>query len=194
MMRVPPRFRLRTTLLLGWALVPAWAMALPVHVPRPRGEYEVKAAFLCNFAHFVTWPGVAAAGDTLVIGIVGRDPFGRVMDDLFVGKAGAGRPVAIRRFPSLDDLSSCHILFIGATSESALPGALRRLRSMPVLTVGEQEGFLAAGGMIRLKTVGDRVRFDVNLPAANSAHLRLSANLLRVADTVLGQAPTGGGQ
>jgi hypothetical protein len=49
----------------------------------------------------------------------------------------------------------------------------------------------AAGGIIRLKMVGDHVRFDINVAAADTARLKLSSSLLRVADSILGQEPAG---
>jgi hypothetical protein len=179
-------------LLFGSAILGVGAVALPAHAARPRDEYEVKAAFLYSFVHFVVWPAAVAARDTIVVGIVGKDPFGRVIDKLFAGKTPAGRPIVIRRFNSFDDLSPCHILFVGATRGGSLARELERLRSMPVLTVGEQEDFAAAGGIVRLKTVGDHVRFDINVAAADSARLKLSSSLLRVADSVPGQEPAGG--
>jgi hypothetical protein len=173
--------------LLGLAILATWAVVPPAHAARPRDEYEVKAAFLYSFVHFVTWPEAVAARDTIVVGIVGTDPFGRVIDRLFSGKAPAGRPIVIRRFSSFDDVSDCQILFVGAGAKGSLAGGLKKLRSRPVLTVGEQDDFATAGGIIRLKTVGDRVRFDVNVVAADSARLQLSSSLLCVADLVVGQ-------
>jgi hypothetical protein len=177
--------------LLGLTILATWVAVPPAQAMRPRDEYEVKAAFLYSFVHFVTWPEAAGARDTIVVGIVGEDPFGRVIDRLFSGKAPAGRAIVIRRFRSFDDVSDCQILFVGASGKGPLAGRLKQLRSKPVLTVGEQADFAAAGGIIRLKTVGDRVRFDINVAAADSAHLKLSSSLLRVADSVLGQDPAG---
>ena len=184
--------RTGSALLLGLAILATWVVVLPAQAARPRDEYEVKAAFLYGFVHFITWPEAVAARDTIVVGIVGTDPFGSMIDRLFAGKAPAGRPIVIRRFSSFDAVSHCDILFVGAIGKRPLAGGLKRLRSEPVLTVGEQEDFAAAGGIIRLKTVGDRVRFDINVAAADSARLKLSSSLLRVADSVLGQEPAGG--
>ncbi len=179
-------------ILLGLALLATWAAVPPAHAARPRDEYEVKAAFLYSFAHFVVWPEGVAARDTIVVGIVGTDPFGEVIDQLFAGKAPAGRSILIRRFSSFDDAANCQILFVGDTRKRSLAGELGKLRSKPVLTVGEQDDFAVAGGIIHLKMVGNHVRFDINLAAADSAHLRLSSSLLRVADSILGQEPAGG--
>ncbi len=41
-------------------------------------EYQVKAAFLYNFAKFVEWPAeTGGAPGALTICILGRDPFGQ---------------------------------------------------------------------------------------------------------------------
>jgi len=195
-MNDPPRESRSThtglAFMLGLAILALVAGVLPARAASPRGEYEVKAAFLYSFIHFVAWPEAVAARDTIVVGIVGTDPFGPVIDQLFAGRAPAGRPIVIRRFDSFADVSPCHILFVGGTRKKSLAGGLERLRSKPMLTVGEQDDFATAGGIVRLKMVGDHVRFDVNVAAADSAHLKLSSNLLKVADSVLGQEPAGG--
>ncbi len=184
--------RVGSWFLLGLGFLSACAAVPAARAARPRDEYEVKAAFLYNFIHFVTWPEADAARDTIVVGIVGADPFGDAIDRLFAGRVPAGRPIVLRRLSTFDDASRCDVLFVGATGKRSLAGELRRLRSKPVLTVGEQDDFAAAGGIIRLKTVGDRVRFDVNVAAADSARLQLSSGLLRVADLVLGRKQAGG--
>src|SRR4051812_23846492 len=47
-------------------------------------EYDLKAVLLYNFTQFVDWPATAFATPEapLVIGILGRDPFGPVLDEL----------------------------------------------------------------------------------------------------------------
>ena len=80
------------------------------------GEYEVKAAFLYKFASFVEWPPPSAAAP-LCIGILGKDPFGAILDRVVEGKFLNGRPFLIRRFTSGQNISDCQILFI-SSSES----------------------------------------------------------------------------
>jgi hypothetical protein len=149
----------------------------------------VKAAFLYNFAHFVTWPEEAGSSQPIVIGIVGEDPFGTAIDRMFAGKPVNGRPLVVRRFSSFDQASKCHILFVGAAAEDRIAEGLRRFRREPVLTVGESEHFVEDGGVIRLKTVANRVRFDISVAAADSAHIKVSSRLLQVADVVRGLGP-----
>ncbi len=63
-------------------------------------EYQVKAAFIFNFAKFVEWP-VDASGEpgVLVVGVVGDDPFGGALDRLN-GSLVNGRRLRIRHLRS----------------------------------------------------------------------------------------------
>lgn len=149
-------------------------------------EYEVKAAYLYNFGKFVAWPEDAlAAADPLVICVVGRDPFGAVLDDTIRGKTVQERRLTVRRLTNADRIRECHILFVSAAEEQRLPQILRAMGGSHVLTVGETDTFLRKGGAIALVARERRVRFDVNLRAAHDAGLEMSAQLLKVAANVI---------
>lgn len=148
-------------------------------------EYQVKAAFLYNFAKFVNWPdrGVPFRSQNFVIGILGRDPFGediRIIED----KSIKGKTLKVIRGDELDKPQNCHLLFISASAESRLSGILEKLRGQPVLTVGDTPGFARAGVMINLFKMGNKIRFEINPVATEQAGLKISAHLLRLARIV----------
>ena len=60
-------------------------------------EYPVKAAFLYKFGSFVEWPASAFANpqSPVQLCVVGRDPFGRELDNLVRGQTILTRPMAI---------------------------------------------------------------------------------------------------
>ena len=62
-------------------------------------EYEVKAAWLLNFARFVNWPTNAfqSPESPIVVGIAGKDPFGRLLEKAFAGKTVKGRSLVVKR-------------------------------------------------------------------------------------------------
>lgn len=157
--------------------------------PATSSEYEVKAAFLYNFAKFVEWPpdAFARGGTPLVIGVLGEDPFGSVLDGIVRGKQVQGRPVVVRRFATVEEAAASHVLFISPSEDERLAPVLARLRQAPVLTVGETERFAERGGVIGLRLEGGRVRFDVNVDAAQRARLGVSSQLLKLARVVRGE-------
>jgi YfiR/HmsC-like len=138
-------------------------------------EYQVKAAFLFNFLKFVEWPQAAGA-TPWVIGILGHDPFGELLDQTVKGKIVSGRPVEIRRYSRLNEVKDCNILFIGAADFGrivipAQPG---------LLTVGEAPGFLKSGGIINFYIEDNRVHFEIQPGVARTAGLRVSSQLLKL--------------
>ena len=159
-------------------------LAAPARLPAD--EYQVKAAYLINFARFVEWPPTAISRGPITIGVVGSDPFGNALDRVVADRTAKGRPVSIRRFRSVHDLESCHILFISASEASRLQPILERVRRTPVLTVSDSAGFLKKGGGIAFLTADQRVTFEVNLKAIAEADLTVSAQLLQVARAVEG--------
>jgi len=153
------------------------------------GEYSVKAAFLYNFAKFVEWPPEALGGGSpVVLGVLGDDPFGASIDQTVAGKTANGRQILIRRLRWGQDLKQCQILFISSSERKRLKQILDALRGSSVLTVGDMEQFSQQGGMIQFVIDQSRVRFEVNVGAAEQARLRLSSKLLALARSVRGKA------
>jgi YfiR/HmsC-like len=182
---------LRAAALLAalWAMVPIYAIA---DAPPAVSEYEVKAAFLFNFAKFVEWPDSAFRhpDEPIVLGILGEDPFGASIDRMLADKTIGGHRLLVKRFRGVDTLERCHILFIGRSEEERLDRVLAKLDGAPTLTVGEGEQFAEAGGMIAFVIDHNRVRFDVDLHAAREAGLNPSSQLLKVARIVRGAPAT----
>ena len=167
--------------LLALAAAPGRAQAPPAPT-----EYQVKAIFLFNFSQFVDWPAAAFADgrSPLVIGVLGSDPFGATLDEIVRGETVNGRPLAVRRYESVEQIEACHILFIERSQDEQLDAVLAALKGRNVLTVGDFEGFARRGGIIRFVTVGNKIRLRVNLAAAQDAKLTISSKLLRPAQIV----------
>ncbi|HYE32566.1 MAG TPA: YfiR family protein [Methylomirabilota bacterium] len=179
----------------GSALLVAFAhVALVLAHAQKEGpsEYEVKSAFLYNFAKFVTWPTNTFKDTTapLVIGVLGENPFGKQLETTVQGRIIEGRSIDIRYFDTLRRYDgSAHILFLAGPERRDAAEMIRQLRGRPVLTVGESEGFLEAGGAVNFHLERNRVRFDVNTQATDAAGLKLSSKLLSVAARVIGPKP-----
>jgi hypothetical protein len=158
---------------------------LPAQQTKPN-EYQVKAAYLYNFARVVKWPAVIAAGkgDSFAVCVLGQDPFGSTLDSTLAGEALDGKPVVIRRIARPQDAADCRILFVSSTEEHHLKEILAAIEQASVLTVSDIPGFSRRGGIIEFIAEGGRVRFEINLASAESARLVLSSELLKVAATV----------
>jgi hypothetical protein len=188
----PGRFRFPRRLLA--AVVAVCALAGFASLASAQGvkltDAQRKALILYNIAKFTEWPKSAFADDTapLVIGVLGRDPFGKDIE-ILKGKSIKRRPLVVTYFSTAEELTTCHLLFISKSEMENLPQILKRLENSSILTTAEAQGFIEQEGIINLvperqpngtETVG----FEINLAAAERANLKLDTQLLRLAKKV----------
>jgi hypothetical protein len=162
-----------------------WSSVLHAQPPRPL-DSEVKATYLFNFGRFTTWPQSAtvADGTSFSVCVLGRDPFGPVLDTTMAGETIAGRRVVAKRIAKSTESTGCRILFVSRSEESQLPSILEAAGAAGALTVSDLPQFAARGGMIQFVSQDNRIRFEVNLTAVEQANLLLSSELLKVATAV----------
>jgi hypothetical protein len=143
-------------------------------------EYQLKAAFLYNFARFVTWPTNAPVDTTtpVTIGILGTDPFGPLLRDTVQGKTVNGRKIVVTQLARDEKPTGCHILFISRSEKERIPSILESVKGQSVLTVSEVDQFAQGGGMINLIVVSQSVRFEINLQAIERVGLQVSSKLV----------------
>jgi len=184
--RTRVRHRLKTALLGIAVFAPVLCGPWLSQKARAQGvsEYEVKAAFLLNFTMFVEWPPSAFATPDapMTLCVLGGDPFGAILDEDVRGATVNGRRLVVRRLAQVPSPHTCQVVFV-ALSGRDLPTIVHSLEP-DILTVGEGESFLRAGGTIAFVTDNRRVRFIVNVTAAAHEELRLSSRLLAVAKAV----------
>jgi hypothetical protein len=145
----------------------------------------VKAAYIYNFAKFVEWPAAAFATPQapLVLCVAAKDGLGGALAGID-GKPVQGRALQVRRAVKPDEFKSCHLLFVPDSEAAATPELLRKVGRLPVLTIGEREGFAAGGGGIGFVPGEERVKFEINPDAASRASLSISSQLMRLATIV----------
>lgn len=171
-------------LLLLW---PLWMAGWPptLRAEDLAQEYQLKAAFLINFAKFITWPEQAlpAGQQEFILCVVGDDPFGPALAGIEKKTVG-GRAIRVVRTSSLKKIPDCQMLFVSrseADNLNLLPAAIGR---KAVVTVSDLPDFIKAGGHIQLVTSGSRLSFAINHTAMKEQGLQANASLLNLATTV----------
>jgi hypothetical protein len=190
---IPRGWRKSLALLLGALMLftcapVGWTQA------NPPSEYQLKAAFLFNFAKFVDWPAgnFASPDSPFAICILGSDPFGHSIDDTLQGKMIGEHPVTIQRTMEPEEDRHCQIVFISSTEVRRLPEILASFHGAGILLVGDVQGFAASGGDIELTLEENRVRFAINPDATQRAGLKISSKLLALARIVHDEGPSKG--
>jgi YfiR/HmsC-like len=158
-------------------------------VAQPSREYLLKTAFVFNFARYTTWPPPSPDGPFNLC-ILGEDDFGTAAQYLD-GQQLRQRNIDVRFRAVGDDLGGCQLVYVTQPLAGQLDSLLPRLHAERMLTVSDIPDFAARGGILGLKIVDNRIRFEANPLAARRAGLRLSAQLLRLADVIAEHVPKG---
>ena len=179
----------------------------------PSKEYQVKAAFIYNFIKFVDWPEPsidtsdkedAESKEPITIGIIGENPFGSAFEAITKKKI-RDRRVAIKyfggfaksndrhkedgrtkyKYEDADALKTCQVLFISASENKYYKEIIDIVKDNCVLTIGETEAFLESGGIVGFVSEERKVKFEINLIAAENTELKVRSKLLRLAKRVI---------
>jgi hypothetical protein len=149
-------------------------------------RYRTEANYLAHFASFVEWPDTAFhdAAAPVSLCLFGNADFGNSLQELTKDVIVRGRKIEVRSVKTVALARGCHILFIGREDARRYEEIVGPLRDLPVLTVGETEDFLDAGGAIKF-VFGETLQIDLSLKAANRAHLKVRSNLAVLARRVI---------
>jgi hypothetical protein len=171
---------LAIALLLATALAPARTLAAdddPL-------EYRVKAAFLFNFARFVTWPSTKFADpdSPIELCVLGNAAFSEVLEATVADKDVAGRPLRVQRSDNVKQMAGCHIAYLSREASGRME-LLLALAGKNILTVFEGDA-PSPSSVVRFYLEERRVRFEINAAAAEREKLQVSSKLLAVAKVV----------
>jgi hypothetical protein len=170
---------------LVW-LIGFWLVQTPGLAQQPAREYQIKAVFLFNFVQFTEWPSEAFTNkeQPYVIGVLGNNPFGNFLAATVKNETVRGRPLAVEYYKTVEEIETCHILYIGQSEGPHLERVLTKLKGKPVLTVSDIESATMRGTCIEFLTDRNRIKLRISPEAAKAANLTISSKLLRLGDAM----------
>lgn len=168
---------------LVWALVGCGGlcMAAAADAAEPVSEAQVKAAFIYNFAKFIEWPAPAQPEAVFTICATGNEAVAGALEQALSGKTLHSRPVAVRGADDYAALPGCRIVFVGAEAQARFDDIKQAAGAGGVLLVSEWHDGLLRGAAINFLLQQNTVRFEISLPAAQQAQLKISSQLLKLA-------------
>ncbi|HEY5994867.1 MAG TPA: YfiR family protein [Gallionellaceae bacterium] len=170
-------FRLCRASLFLLLILPGASHAAPI------SEYQLKSAFLYNFATFLDWPGSMGTSLTLCVAVP-EDALKYFT--MLEGKPVGNSKVTVRRLTADDSAEGCRILFVAESESGSFEDWLTEVGDEQVLTVAESELWLKKGVVLDLMIQEKRVVFDVNVDAARGEGIIINSRLLRLARKVYG--------
>ena len=170
----------------SWACLVAMTVTLSLGSrawAQSASEPVLKAAFLYNFAKFAEWPADAAPADPLIVCVFGDTAIADALDETVKGRTVDGRKTVVVRVKP-EGFRGCHVLYLAGLDTKRAQAIIDDLKGVPVLTVGDREQFAQSGGIAGLFVEQGRMRFAINVEAAQRGRLRISSRLLSLAKIV----------
>ena len=150
-------------------------------------EYELKAVYLERIARFVEWPNDSldsGADDSFVIGVLGENPFGTKLKDLYTGRKIKNKSIKVRYFSQLEEIEECHLLFISRSESEELSRILEVTHKKSILTIGDTKGFAERGVLVNFFIEGGKLRFEINEEAFDETGISIDSLILKVSKIV----------
>lgn len=148
-------------------------------------EYTIKVVFVYRFSMYVS-SEKPVHPKHIVIGVLGKDPFGNKLDRVAKAKKPKGKQIKIKRFAKAKDYQPCDILFIPrGTAAEEVAAIVEKTGDDPVLIVGEHNGFIQQGGVINFY-INDqgKVAMQLNVDNMKKRNLRVDARLMKLCEPV----------
>ena len=172
-------------------LVPVLSLAI-LHAPLSIAqsereiEYRFKAVYILNFFQFVEWPDSSFENDRspIVLAVLGDDPFGKILDETVQSEKVGSHPIIVKRFHVLNELGSCHAIFISSSEKGSVQTILKHVDDRPILTISDIDDFGDRGGDIGFYLENNKIRFAINMQALKQSDLKVSSKLLRLAKVI----------
>jgi YfiR/HmsC-like len=149
-------------------------------------EYKLKAVYILNFLQFTEWPDSIFENNNapITVAILGKDPFGKIIDETVKDEKIGGHPILIKRFEDLTGIDSCRVVFICLSKRETYKSILKLIDGFPTLTISSITGFADEGGDIGFYIEDNKLRFAVNLQSLNKSDIKISSKLLRLAKII----------
>jgi YfiR/HmsC-like len=145
----------------------------------------LKAAFLYNFAKFADWPAdILAPGQRLSLCVLGDNAVADALEQTIKAHSTESHELTVQMVGADWPIRSCHLLYVGGLDVKGAMQLIDALKGAPIFTVSDCDRFAELGGVAQLILEKDRMRFAINVAAAQRARLQLSSKLLSLAKIV----------
>jgi hypothetical protein len=155
--------------------------------PTSPSQAQIIAAFVFNFAKFTEWPQQAFTESNAPLNVcfLGGEDVRVAFQEISAGKSVNARPILVRDVKTAGEVLDCRIIYIDTANGPVVAGVMKNARQRCALVIGVSNDFLLRGGIIKLLVENNRMKFDVNVGAADRTKIRLSSKLLALARSVV---------
>lgn len=143
--------------------------------------HEVYSMMLWNFTRYVQWPDNTDGGE-FVIGVVGNSEVYNTLNTWYGGRPRGSKTYVIKKFSSAADITgNVHVVFIDKTRSGEFDAINNKVKGKGTLVVTDKNGLGSRGSSINFTKVDDKLKFEINQKAVESANLKVSGSLTSMA-------------
>lgn len=149
-----------------------------------KGQNEkFKALFLYNFTKYIEWPADKQGGD-FVIGVLGNSPIIKELDIIASKKKIGLQPIKVKVFNSINDIGSCHVLFIPSGKSSSLAQVNKKIAEKGILVITDKPGLGKKGSGINYVLNGGHQDFEINKNTIEQQNLKVNSSLFALGTVI----------
>jgi hypothetical protein len=137
---------------------------------------QAQSLFIYNFSRLIQWPAGSQSGD-FVIGVIGDDELYKSLITYISNKKVGSQSISIKKFDSPENVTRCHIVFVGKGGVSSFDDLIGRLRGSNSLIITEKKGMINMGSAIDFFMDQDKLKFVINPTNAEKYDLTVSKSL-----------------
>jgi hypothetical protein len=145
-----------------------------------RPVHEVYSMMVFNFTKYVQWPDHAASGE-FVIGVVGNADIYNTLNGWYGGKPRGSKTYIVKRFNSAAEITDCHVIYIDKSKSADFDAVNDKVKGKGTLVITDKSGLGEKGSGINFKTVDNKLKFELNQKAIETANLKVSGALSSMA-------------
>lgn len=145
-------------------------------------NHAAYSLFVVSFAKYASWP--SSDGD-FKIAVIGKSKVYEEMLKITANKTVNGKPYKIVQVESLAEALDVHIIFLPDHKSSLIDELTKATEGKPVMIITEREGLHKKGAGFSFVVLDNKLRFDVNNAELEKRNIKMSSNLLNLANTTL---------
>lgn len=175
--------------LYGYAVAAVIASVMLFHVNAIQAQstsstqliYNLQVHMLFKLLPYIDWVGQEdQTEEPFVICILGDDPYGKLIDQLAKESQYKKRKIEIRRIEEIDQLQSCHVLFINPSFENDWNEIQEKIKTWQILTISEYGNFAKLGGMVNYFINNDNLNLEINVTAVEEKEIKINSLVLQL--------------
>jgi hypothetical protein len=144
-----------------------------------RPMHEVYSMMVFNFTSYVSWP--EGGSNEFVIGVIGNNDVYNTLNSWYGGKPKGTKTYVVKKFNSAAEVTDCAVLYIDKTKSAEFDAANVKVKGKGTLVITDKNGLGEKGSSINFKTVDNKLKFELNQKAIESANLKVSGTLSSMA-------------